>query len=89
MGVLPDCMYINHMHIVPEEDNTGCLTTQNWSYRQLLITVGGTDWELNLGPLKEQGVLLSDEPSLQASCLHFILLFFSCVNEIVRWSYEV
>ena len=36
-------------------------------------------WELNLGPLEEQSVLLTTEPSLQAleSILFFSFLFFS------------
>ena len=35
----------------------------NWNYRWLRATLWY--WELNLGPLEEQPVLLTDEPFLQ------------------------
>ena len=43
-------------------------------------------WELNSGPLEEQSVLLTSEPSLQPPCVSFDLiltLFLKCNNPSV------
>lgn len=39
----------------------GCYILWNWGYRQVWLLCGC--WDLNLGPLEEQTVLLTTEPS--------------------------
>ena len=46
-------------------------------------------WELNLGPLEEQAVLLTKEPSVQAPCfLNLIVLSILCACATCVWRSE-
>ena len=67
MGVLLACTYVHHMHMVATETEGSIKPTG----------LGVTDcgcWELNLGSLQEQPVLLTADSSLQP--LDILYAFF-------------
>lgn len=63
MVFLPVCVSVYHMHAAPKEARRGHWLLWDWSYRCLFGPYGC--WELNLGPLEEQPVVLTAEPPLQ------------------------
>ena len=52
------------MSAVPEEARRGRQILQKWTYRGLWV-IQQRYWQLNSGPLEEQPVLLTTEPSLR------------------------
>ena len=64
MGVLPECVSVHYMQADPRRPEERVRS-------QGTRVTGGCElpcgcWELNLGPLEEQPVFLTSEPSLQA-----------------------
>jgi hypothetical protein len=58
MGVVPACVSVYHMCLVPAEARRGCPSSWTWSYRQLRAIM----WvAANMGPLEEQPVLSAAE----------------------------
>lgn len=59
--VLPECIYVYHMHTVPQEFRRGCYVPWDWNYKR--SEPPDRSWTWNSGPLKEQSVVLTTEPS--------------------------
>ena len=63
MDILPACMYMCHVHVVPMEARDGGSVRSPGTG-----VIDGCEppcgcWESNLGPLEEQQMLLTAEPS--------------------------
>lgn len=72
-------MYTSYIQTrCPPENRWRCQIPWNWRYRQLRASWCG-HWELNLGPLPEQPMLLTTEPSLWHQCSIFIWVFLDYV----------
>lgn len=71
MSAVPEWMYVRHMC-------AWCLWMSDYVTYARTRVMGGCEptcryWELNLGPLKEQQILLTIQPSLQSLILKFFL----------------
>jgi hypothetical protein len=72
-----DCMYlyISRAYMVPMKVGGGGQSPWNWSIDNCNCKPPHGYWELNLGPLQEQQVVFTAEPSLQPPFLFLLLLF--------------
>ena len=62
---------------MPEEVRRGCWLPSDGVVESCELPCGC--WELNLGPLKDQPVLLTPEPSLQLLLLFLVMCICVCV----------
>jgi hypothetical protein len=74
MDVLPAFVFVCHPHAVSTEDGEAVDSPGTGVTHGLEPPCGC--WELNLGPLQEQPVLLTTEPSLQP------LIFFPTISTV-------
>jgi hypothetical protein len=87
MSVLPVWIYVHHVHAVPEEAKEGAGSPGTGVTDGCKPSCGC--WELNLGPLQKQDVLLASEPSVQHLPQVFVLLFETRSDYVALASLEL
>ena len=82
MGVLPACLSVHH--VAPMGARRGRQVLWNWGYRWLLANHVGAG-KLNLGPLKEQPVLLTAEDLCSPQPVFVWLVHGFCHKLLQTW----